>query len=349
MAIVDATSAYYQKVASAISDAIKEKGYTQLALAKECGRRYGIPVSQSTISKIVCSESGHNISMVYISVICQVLGLDLTAVLSVDDPKMQENTAVPAGLIFRDAKDNAGVITLIADPTHDAFLGYVDKEYDIFFLPTASGENEMLSGTMTLSNEEDKYCKVHIVINNNKQPPKEYFGQMLISDRMRACYCIVKSDRLGEICSFVFNHKYFTQASLTIRLATVTTVSAGGAQRPTMHRMIICKRGLVSDEEKKAFIAAQLRLNGSSIMISERKFNELCEDNLLHDLLQALKARNPSTEPYYIIEEGDVTKLRRGDRMARINLLAKLRDNSMSKRYNKIGESADDILYEYFT
>jgi len=341
---LDAEAKYYQRVSKAIREAIEKQGCSQDELAATCEQQFGIPISQTTISKIK-RGSGGRISMAYISAICQVLNLDMNDTLSLKSEALQGKMVEPEGKFFRDIKGAFGSDVLIANPAHPAFFGYVDKDYDIFFLSTASIESKMISGSMTLSNEDGEYCKIQLKLHNH--PVKKYVGQMWISVPRRACYCTVTSSRLGEQCSFVFHHRPFTQGSLKVRLAVASTVSSGEAQRPTMHRIIICEKGIIDNDEKRAFIATQLLLNSSQIRISERKFNELCQDSALQPLLQALKPRMQSLEPYYTFEEDDIMNLPDCDFPTLINLLARLREKSTAKRYNKIGNEADEWLYQY--
>jgi len=337
----DPIHAYYQRVAGEVRKAIAEQSYPQTLIAKECRERFGFDISQSTISKIVHGTG--QVSMAYISAVCQILELDLNAVLSLngDAPKTPARADFDGWL---EADDIAG---LIVNPKHRAFHGYIDREYDIYYLSTVSTSKTLITGTMTLSNEGDRYCKIHFQLNNNKYPLKEYFGRMTISVPLRACYCTVTSERLSEQCFFIFHHYFFSQGSLKARLAAVATVSAGGARRPTMQRMMICEKGTIDDDQKMEFITAQLRLNGSQIMVSEQDFKKLCQDAAHPELMQSLEARKHSLEPYYIFEESDIMKLPGYDKMTLVKVLARIREQSVSRRYNKVGFDADELLYQY--
>ena len=162
---------------------------------------------------------------------------------------------------------------IISDPARREFYGYVNTTFDIFFLSTISKERQMITGTMMLS-EKNGYCEVKLTLQSTEENTtsfsKSYTGNMIISPRQQACYCVVASDELGELNSIVFHHKYFHKDSLKVKMATVTTVSAGDEQRPTMHRMVICKQGVINTEKQKRFIYSQLRMNRSQIIISEK-------------------------------------------------------------------------------
>ena len=348
MPIADPMTAYYQRVAGEIKEAMAQQGRTQNDLVEVCRKEFSFEISQSTVSKIV-RGTGNSINMASISAICQALRLDLTKVLTIHrDAALEAASApTPSEAIFPDMKDSTDADSLIAAPTHSFFKGYVDREYDIFFLATASTETDLVTGTMRLSNEGGRYCKIYMRLHTDRDPQKEYVGQMLISSPRRACYCTVTSSDLGEQCCFIFHHRPYTQGSLKVRLAASTTVSAGGAQRPMTHRIAICEQGVINSDEKRRLICAQLLQNSSQIMISKENYGKLCQDAELAAPLQALKPRMQSLEPYYTFEEADVLHLRSYEKRELVNLLTRLRENSLAKRYNKIAEDADKLLYDY--
>jgi len=346
MSNVDPIAVYYRRIAGEVRKAIAEQSYTQTLIAKECRERFGFDISQATISKIVRGTG--QVSMAYISAICQILGLDMNFVLSLDNGCTQKKIDMPTRADFSAALEADDIAAgLIVNPKHRAFFGYIGREYDIYYLSTVSTSKKLITGTMTLSNEDDKYCRIHLQINNDRYPLKEYCGRMLISMPLNACYCTVTSSLLGEQNFFIFHHRFFSQGTLKARIAAVATVSAGGAQRPMLHRMMICEKGAIDDDQKREFITAQLRLNGSQIMISEQDFKELRQTAAQPELMQSLEARKHSLEPYYIFEESDIMKLPGYDKMTLVQVLAQIREQSVSRRYNKIGFDADELLYQY--
>lgn len=344
----DPMTLYYQRVAGEITEAMAQQGRTQNDLVEACRKEFSFEISQSTVSKIVRGK-GNGINMATISAICQALRLDLAKVLTIRRDEAPETLRVPAPgeALFPDMKDSTGADSLIATPTHSFFKGYVDREYDIFYLSTASNENDVVTGVMRLSNEGNQYCKIYIQLRTDQNPQKEYVGQMMISSPRRACYCVVTSSDLGEQCCFIFAHQAYTQGSLKVRLAAATTVSAGNAQRPTTHRMAICERGVIDSEEKRRLIASQLLQNSAQIMISKANYAKLCQEAELAAPLQALKPRMLANEPYFTFEEADVLRLRNYGKRELVNLLTRLRESSLAKRYNKIANDADMLLYNY--
>lgn len=340
----DTISAYYKRVAKQVSKALEDRGMTQKHLARECEKRFGIEISQSTISKILNSDGGH-MSMVFVSAICQVLELSLPGVLSLQSGDYGGSGEDAAFAPVSGAAPGMRE-TLIHDPADSAFFGYIDRAYDIFFWSTHSRENHLIGGTMELSNENGKHCRVHIRLDTGKLPAKEYTGRMAISLQQQACYCTVESQWLGERCSFVFSHRFFSQGALRSRMASVSTVSVGDIRRPTVHRMAICEQGAIDTEQKKAFVAAQLLLNNSTIIIPDDKIETLRQDEDLREVLDALEQPGRS-KSYHVYEEIEIRMLQGQSFHALANAVAKLRLHSVAQHYNKIGGKVDDFLYQY--
>ena len=340
---MDMIAAYYKRVAEQINKALEDKGITQKHLAKECKTRFGIEIAQSTISKILHSEGGH-MSAVFVCAICQALEISLPGLPSIQSAESGGDSESAAFLPVGGKGAPEARKTLISNPLDDAFFGYIGRTYDIFFWSTNSSENRLIRGTMTLSNEDDKRCRVDISLDTGKLPVKEYHGHMVISLQQHACYCTVENQRIGERCSFVFYHWFFSQGSLQARLASVCTVSTGDARRPLMHRMAICEQGSVDSKEKEDFVAAQLLLNNAQIIIPEEKMARLRQDE---DMLRLLSQLDKQAKPFYVFEENEIRTLPDYEFNQLANAIAKLRISSASQHYNKIGGKADDFLYKY--
>ena len=91
---------------------------------------------------------------------------------------------------------------------------------------------------------DSKDCHITLKLNvPSKHDPasssycKKYEGVLILSNPLQCCYCILKSDKLSEICFFIFRHIYLNNTQLDCRMAEVLTVSAGESHYPTVHRM----------------------------------------------------------------------------------------------------------------
>ncbi len=348
---------YYESVSNAINRAMKQQKITQEALVRRC-ERLGINIVQSTVSKIInyaIAKKGH-LSLVYIAAICQVLKINMNEALPIKGKDYS--------VLFSKEKKYDDVIqneTLIENPDHSAFYGYVDESFDIFFFPTISSESEILHGTLSLTREDDEYCGAEVTLYiPNDHAEKNYSGRMLISLQQQACYINLVSKRLGELCSVYFFHRFFSETSLKARLAVAVTISAGDDRRPTMHRVLICNRkhgkikindkGIIEDEKQRHFIESQLLLNDSELRIAVEEWNALGEDSRFKELITEIKnkklARPPEGKLYYTFEETDILKLPNYDFEKIAELIALMRINAGYARYNKIGAKSEEMLFK---
>jgi len=256
--------------------------------------------------------------------------------------------------------DPPGSINLIRNPTHAEFHCYLDQTFDIFFHSTVTDQDELITGTMSISAKDD-YCEVKITICNNSYNKnafhKEYIGKMAISLELQACYCYVesiktpKSKDRGELNSIVFHHKKLDNQTFHVSLAVVTTVSAGVYNLPTCHRMIICQQQKIKPQKQKRFILSLLRMNESQIIISENEFNNLADQQEISDVIDIIKSRNYSLELFYKLPESDIINIagtKSGINYKKcVDALSLLRIKSIAHYYNKIEESDNKILFKY--
>ncbi|MCL1792478.1 MAG: hypothetical protein FWG34_01270 [Oscillospiraceae bacterium] len=350
-------------ILSEIIDAkMKEIKMNQKQLADRIAE-LGVEIENSTISKIKNFKknleqeqhdlelgiiqntiySGYSPKWVHVAAICQVLGIKELPGIETDNLiKIQEPT-----------KKNADLVT---NPKNKAFWGYLNKKFDFFFLGTVSKKRELIKGTMELSEKGDD-CQVEIIIKNTKENDtafeKKYTGKMIISKTQNACYCTVMNAQLAEICNIVFYHHEYSsdKNGLQARLGVATTVSAGDAKRPTCHRVLICKKGKIDTDEKKKFINSQLRMNRSEVMISEENFDKIANEEGFADIMKIIKTKAYPAKPYYIIQDSDILGIENYDsgisRHKCIETLSLLKNESVAHRNNKIGKTADRIIYDY--
>ncbi len=171
---------------------------------------------------------------------------------------------------------------------------------------------------------------------------------MIISLQQSACYCIVSSPALSEVSSLFFYHRFFSDSNLQVRMAVASTICAGDSRRPTIHRMLICEPGTISNAARVEFAAAQLLLNDAQIRISEKRFNELAETNeQLAGLFGSIKGKIRSAENVFTIEESDILTIPGYGYAQLVEAITKLRLNTDVQRYNKVGSKCDNMLYRY--
>lgn len=340
----------YKRAAKIMRDAIKDLKLTQPYVISECRRLYGVSMSQTTLSKMLDTEKVNFMSAANVSAICRLLKLNLNNVLSFDQDAEDEKDHTPKSITTDFFIQNiADDKTLLASPANSEFFAYVGNKYDIFFLTTRN-KSKLIHGVMEFENYNDKKCLVHITVfeAENEKEPKRYSGEMLISLKQMACYCIVGSQEHSELWSIVFHHRYFSNDLLKTRMAVMVNVSSGESKRPVMSRLAICKQGLVKTQEHRDFIAAELRLNNSKIIIPESRFNQLLEDENWREVLTAVKERNIATEPHYVFIGNEIFMIPNIPYSTLTKTVALLQENSIAPRFNKIGAKADEMLYSYF-
>ncbi len=340
----DAVSRYYSAVSDSIKKAMKKQGITQELLVREC-ERLGIPIVQGTVSKIVNYRGKGHLSLIYIAAICQNLKLNMNEVLSLKGEDY--SVAISNEYKYEDIVQSE---TLIENPRHSAFQGYIEKEFDLFFFPTISSESGILKGTLSLAKVNDEYCGASVILDVPKKgTQKTYTGRMLISLQQQACYINLVSKRLGEMCSLYFYHRFFSESSLKVRLAVAVTVCAGDDRRPTMHRVVICEKGVIHTDEQMSFIESQLLLNDSKIRISENELGAIGKEGQFTKIVEDIKrlARPNEGTTYYQFEESDILKIPDHSFQEIAEIISRMRKTENSKRYNKIGDKADAMLYKY--
>ena len=287
----------------------------------------------------------------HVAAIFQVLGIDEIPGINADFNLTRSEAPEPVNAdCIKNAPD------FITDPKNKAFCGYVDKIFDFFFLGTVSKKRELIQGAMSLSGNGND-CEVEIAIKNTKDNispfDKKYVGKMVISKIQHACYCTLVNADLAEICSIVFYHHRYSsdQNGLRARLGLATTVSAGEEKRPTSHRVLICEKGIIETDEKREFVKSQLRMNKSEIVISEENFEKIAKKENYADIMGIIKKRAFPVKPYYVISDSDVLSVENYDpsidRFKCIATLSLLKNESIAHRNNKIGKTADRIVYDY--
>lgn len=336
-----------------IAYSLKTLGYTQDDLAKMCVNN-GYSISQATISKILKGISGINIPNIV--AICQTLNLDLNEVLS---PNL-EMTSITVPEVSTITTYRSSLIT---DCTRKEFIPYLGS-YFCYFYPTKSNESNILCGLLSFEKSKtSKKCLVNVsfetgkLTDDKKRIFKKYTGEACISLPMQAVYCTVQNDDISEISHFIFSYLPILYEKLECKLAAVLTVSAGGNRLPTMHRMLITRKKLTSDE--LSLLEGQLHLNASEILISHSAFNAMLKDDVPESFKEYFCEPNSekpldkvftnvASIPYYYLNESVI----RDSFMPtedKLKVICLLRKYSNAPRYNKIGGKADELIYQILT
>ncbi len=142
---------YYNQIRQKLNERIRETGLTQKELAEACNKRH-VNATQGSISKLL-NESGESVqsmSLITVAALCAILELDMNGVLAVDSEQAEKG----GGAAHAFDKDYIlSSDTLISDPSHTAFKGYVDITLDCYFYPTISYQTELIKGTLTFAKD----------------------------------------------------------------------------------------------------------------------------------------------------------------------------------------------------
>ena len=333
---------YYKNIADAIEVIMKAENLSQSQLAS------ALKFNQATLSKFLKDCTTSTLPFHVIVELCKKFELDFLKLVSNDFSyttlAQRQAKSVDAQVCLLNAADLGP--NFITDPKSEAFNGYL-QEYYCYFLPTRSGEEELLLGKLRLS-EGNGICRAEFNLYRNRADAeggsvaKTYYGFAMISTRLHTMYVILYSSRIGELS--VINFRYFNLnlQPLDCRLAEVLTNSAGANHVPTVHRMLLSREPI--REEDLNSIKPHLRLNNDHITITEAEMDRIpCPHDKLIDHMKELL----TPETYYTLSENYVrhTAAQVMDPEKVQQLICDFRSHSISANYNKVNSEADDNMH----
>lgn len=314
-------------------------------------------INPSTLSKITKKKT--KLSLEHLFAICNALKIEPSKIF--ETPSEYAQSFQKDSGLFQDNLFTQNA-TLIRNPEHVAFNGYIGQTYYVYFYSTISSEISLISGILRFSvSDAGTHCKATFELHTGKKDSdgndifKKYEGELLISLSMRCCYCILANSVTGELCFLNFRHMYLFNQPLICRVAAALTTSSGESKFPTLHRAFISHRKLQFTDDNNSdldFIQGQLRLNNSRIIIEkdlfESKYKEICETDKISENVQKL-IDSVLTEACeydcYILDE---TRIRcenfsDAEKIKAINIL---RDLSTAPKYNKISPKTDEFFFK---
>ena len=337
----------YQQIAKTLRSIITAENISQNQMAKL------LNVNQGTLSKFLAEDMSAVIPLCAIVELCRLYDISLTDLVStgftyrtLEDRKKEELDVSGLSLLkATDLKKN-----FIVDPTSNAFAGY-KQTYHCYFLPTRTGQDELLLGRLQLS-EDNGVCRARFDLYRDRNAPmgaipdKSYSGFAVISATLHTMYVILYSTTIGELSVLNFSHFNLNLQPLDCRLAEVLTNSAGASHVPTVHRMLVSREPI--REEHLSIVKPHLLLNSETIMISEQELAQIScsNDKLIKHLTGLLEPRS-----YYTFTESYV---RHNAQQVLSNeevqlLLSDFRSRSISDSCNKAGTEADANLHSLLT
>lgn len=344
---------YNRNIINRILMLLDQKNMKQLDLASRSS------IGQSSLSKILRGEM--RLTLHHIYKICIALNIAPEELLALNqEPAIPSENSCFAVYeeqgLFNEQYMNEQV--LIRDKNHPAFQGYKNNTFHLYLYPTITTESFLLEGTITFDTESTPFCKTDLTLNTGKLDAsgdpilKHYFGELVISLTMGACYCVLTNPDIGEICFLNFKHMFLFNRELECRVGTISSSSSGGNRLPVIQRVLISQHPLHVNKDNASdleFVQGQLRLNNSTILISEADIEELEKkyknQSALSEFFHKFK-ETADPEPYYLLDEANMKNVPLTSDI-KTEGLGILRNSSSSLRYNKVSTKTDENVFEY--
>lgn len=336
---------YYQLIGKRLLKAMEMLRYNQQQLLQKCSEQ-GYMISQSTLSKML---SGTNIQTLQVVQICNVLELNIAEIFSLDSTTE----------VHVHKKQQVQSDQIITDAQHSAFRGYKGTYYAYFY--TTKNENFIHDGIFKILDDPVTHqCVADFCFKTGEKNEagdlieKHYTGPVYHSLSMRAMYCELCSEEIGEKSYLLFHYDFLAYQSLECRLVTAITVSSGVKRLPTMHKLLLTRKALSEDD--LCYLCGQLKLNNSEILISESAYHEFLRDPKLPEkFFEYFGEKETCAErflssvakmPYIFFNESLISDSFL-PALDKIKIICLLRKYSSAPRHNKISGKAEEIVFNY--
>lgn len=240
-------------------------GMSQTQLAEKC-KEAGYQVSQPEISRLL-AEKG-TMTLYQAIAFADVLDMPLEHLLN--------GAGRPEGIFLGNLRE-----AFITDPDAKEFDGLQGKYY-VLFHSTGADEEKVLEGMLQIGRMPgEKVCRVRFVLDtgvcDRQGNPirKQYEGQTVIAPAAETIYCILSSERQGEISILAFRYRSFKVRDMACRMGLVLTVSAGEQRFPAAHKLFISRDKLTGNLRDN--ILQMLRLSNYEFKVSERTLETIKE------------------------------------------------------------------------
>lgn len=348
---------YCNIVINRIKEYMDKNNLKQLDLSRES------KISQSTLSKIMSGET--KLTLLHIYKLCIALKIDPETLVSFDQEITTETLhPIDAGIINKRFINDQ---ILIRTTTHSAFKGYITEEpFYIYLYSTISSESSLLEGKIEFKDTKyHNYCNAELILFTGKKKSdgtpitKNYYGELIISLTMGACYCILINSEIGEICSLNFKHTFLFNQKLVCRVGAMISTSSGTSKLPIMQRFLITEKRLNVNSEFDSdfeFVRGQLRLNESEIVIKNDSLKQILSKtyssdelkNLIEICVEEIEKNLGSIDQdgYSVFDENKIRSINALSSL-KAQVISILRNNSISSKYNKISTKTDEFAFQY--
>ena len=329
---------YYKAISQRLDQYMRNQAIANDELVERC-KKNGDSISAASVQRIRSfhGNSGiKSISVYHIWIICKALHIEARMLLDPYTTVTSDGTG-----------DRENIIADVNRPEFQRYLG----TYNAYFFPTKVSERNMLYGKLELAKSQFGQCQAEFTIftksvlkGKEENSQKVYTGRMVISLNMSACYVILENHQIGEISFLSFRYMYTNEHDMSCRIALALTTSAGENRRPTVHRMLLTRRELSSEE--LSLLRSQLLMNTDKIMIERKALEDImaglnCSEEEKRRFLTAI-----SPIQYCMFDEALINELQINDE-TRTKLICQIRNASTAARYNKVSGKADAVLYSF--
>lgn len=321
---------------------VKKKQIKQADIIKKCSEA-GYSISQSTLSNTKNGKG--NLTLSNLLAIAYALDVSIFDLIS---PAIRTNTdsTESAPISFDKLSQNE---LFIRNPESVFMKSYIG-EYHIMFFKTSGFKDSVVEGNLRVEKSQDgSKCEATLKFlvdetdkKTGKPAEKIYKGELIISQAMRAVYCYLINEQIGEMCMLIFQHIYTSYSSIETAMAIAVTTASGSNRRPTAHRMVI-SRSPITDNVKES-VKGQLLMNTADIYLSKQQLKSLLNSPELPDSFKDLLKKYSSKCECYCFPEALLYDESLTEK-EQLNCISYIRANSKTPRYNKISRKTDETLY----
>lgn len=241
----------------------------------------------------------------------------------------------------------------------------VSDDPELQELLECSTEEYIFCGIMNIHGRmvhEDDLCHVDFkfLANPDEQSIKRYSGILMLSANTKAVFCELTSNEQSEKTYLILEKQDLGKEQPHVRccMAMVLTYSSKvNRRRPCCERMIISNGRIKEGEEEYEAMKAYLRMNDSTIRITQWGYNELIKDinrsddpeawqiaELFPDL-HSLSGKNVTIENCAFIPESIIYTLNSLTNSQKRKFEILLRNHSIAPWYSKTKATKADTLF----
>jgi len=369
------------KIIENIRKNMQEKGIDHATLKRRLGKKYDVDGFNSYFPAKSDTENVRTFNLAHFIVIAQELEMSLDDLLCgtkycsnqgvTDETINARNNVFPKEFFDLLLRNNKSYFYDMSKNLHkEVFQNLADKYYCYYHSTNKHETRDLIEAELNIDKTGD-LCEVNFKIgtriayteDNNETviDEKNYKGYLIVSNKLHCCFCILFGIEVSEISVFIFKQLITTGNPMDCRMAELLTVSAGTKKYPTVTRLLLSRTKL--DQSHLRAVAPCLKMNSSRICISSSELLKMLEDNQINPdwrviLDNCTKVKPCGENEIYSIGEDMIRSIGKelfgGDSAHNemiLNLIIYLRTKSISERYNKINDEADEavrqLLYSF--